>query len=340
MIITGDAKIVASAFVKARGEMNATVTKDKKGNFGDYATLAALVEASAAPLAKHGLAIIQEASIDEGGVTVATWLVHESGSVIEFAPLTMLLTDRKPQAVGSAITYARRYQLASVCGLAPDDDDGQAAQDGETNAKSAKASQKSQVASQVQHRHNEAAKAQNAPRRASVAVDVDFGMGTPDAQHAIKMTQQAQDASEGDSGQDNPFNDNMTYYVREWNKLTGKEYDLVKWVATLHDKSDGPCTAKQYQYLVGLINALTNDQHGFMLSFLCQSEITKSNMPGKKVAANLIEILPETIKIMDVEQPNEKHRADIAEMIAAMSQPWDAPSPLTDQAEDMRMAGA
>lgn len=130
MIITGDAKLVASAFVKARGAMNATVSKDGKGNYGKYATLAAIVEATAAPFAQHGLAIIQEASIDEGGVTIDTWLIHESGGTIEFEALTMSLTDRKPQTVGSAITYARRYQLASVCGLAPDDDDGQAAQDG------------------------------------------------------------------------------------------------------------------------------------------------------------------------------------------------------------------
>lgn len=129
MIITGDAKLVAGALVKARGAMNATVSKDGKGNYGKYATLAAIVEATAAPFAQHGLAIIQEASIDEGGVTIDTWLIHESGGTIEFEALTMPLTDRKPQTVGSAITYARRYQLASVCGLAPDDDDGQAAQD-------------------------------------------------------------------------------------------------------------------------------------------------------------------------------------------------------------------
>lgn len=129
MIINGDAKLVASAFVKARSEMSATVAKDKKGNFGHYATLAAIVEATASAFGQHGLAIIQEASMDEAGVTVDTWLIHESGGTIEFEALTMPLTDRKPQAVGSAITYARRYQLASVCGLAPDDDDGQAAQD-------------------------------------------------------------------------------------------------------------------------------------------------------------------------------------------------------------------
>lgn len=140
MNITGDAKTIAQAFIKARGEMNATVTKDGTGNYGKYATLAAIVEATAAAFSKHGLAIIQEAQLGDSGVTVDTWLIHESGATMQFASLTLPLADRKPQAVGSAVTYARRYQLASVCGLAPDDDDGQAAQD------ATKSPQKAQVA--------------------------------------------------------------------------------------------------------------------------------------------------------------------------------------------------
>jgi hypothetical protein len=129
MIIHGEAKLITAAYVKARSAMGATVTEDEKGNFGKYATLAAITKATTEPFFKNGLAIIQESELHEGGVTVSTWLVHESGATIEFAPLTMPLTDKRPQAVGSAITYARRYQLVSVCGLAPDDDDGQAAQD-------------------------------------------------------------------------------------------------------------------------------------------------------------------------------------------------------------------
>lgn len=122
-------KLIAAAFVKARKEIGGTVGKDKKGNFGDYATLAAITEATSAALSNNGLAIIQEAHLDEGGVTIETTLLHESGATMQFAALTMPLTDRKPQAVGSAITYGRRYALAAICGLAPDDDDGQAAQD-------------------------------------------------------------------------------------------------------------------------------------------------------------------------------------------------------------------
>lgn len=129
MIYNND-KLIAAAFIKARAEIGGTVTKDAKGNFGRYATLAAITGATSAALAKHGLAIIQEAIIEAEGVTVDTHLLHESGAVIEFGSLTMPLANRTPQTIGSAITYARKYQWAAVCGLAADDDDGQAAEDG------------------------------------------------------------------------------------------------------------------------------------------------------------------------------------------------------------------
>jgi hypothetical protein len=149
MNISGDAKLIAQAFIKARGEMSATVAKDAKGNYGKYATLAAIVEATAGAFANNGLAIVQETGTDEQGVTVETWLIHESGATIHFGSLSMPLGDRKPQAVGSAITYGRRYALAAICGLAPDDDDGQAAQDATPRQQQATRPQNTQKAQQA-----------------------------------------------------------------------------------------------------------------------------------------------------------------------------------------------
>jgi hypothetical protein len=119
------------------------------------------------------------------------------------------------------------------------------------------------------------------------------------------------------------FNDPAPYYVADWNKLTGKEYDLVKWVRDLHKASDGPCTAKQYQYLTSIINGLTNNEHNYALSLLCQSHISSDNMPGAKVAAKLFDLLLPTVteKSKDgtkVEAPNANYRQDIAEMITAI----------------------
>lgn len=151
MIING--KTAAAALVKARAAMKSTVTRDARANYGKYATLAAVMEAISPALTDNGLALVQEAELGDGAVTICTALVHESGEVIEFVPLTMPVTQRTPQAVGSAITYGRRYQLTAVFGLAPDDDDGAEAQktpQGHANGRSLASS---------------TAAAQNAPQR-------------------------------------------------------------------------------------------------------------------------------------------------------------------------------
>lgn len=120
----------------------------------------------------------------------------------------------------------------------------------------------------------------------------------------------------GQADTGNPSHDPTPYYVRDWHKLAGKEYDLVKWVRTLHKASDGPATVKQYQYLSGVIDGLTDGNHSYALTLLCQTEISKANMPGGKVATNLLELLVPTTKQDDgtvVDSP--AYRADIAEMI-------------------------
>jgi hypothetical protein len=126
MIASG--KAVAAAWVSARAAIGGTVAKDAKANYGKYATLAAVMDAITPALAANKLAITQEAELDDAAVTVAATVLHESGETIEFMPLTMPYAQRTAQGVGSAITYARRYQLTAIFGLAPDDDDGQAAQ--------------------------------------------------------------------------------------------------------------------------------------------------------------------------------------------------------------------
>ena len=74
-------------------------------------------------LAKHGLSVMQLPTSDETAVTVTTLLMHSSGQFIESEPFKVLLTKKDAQAAGSALTYARRYSLSSVLGIAWDDDD-------------------------------------------------------------------------------------------------------------------------------------------------------------------------------------------------------------------------
>jgi hypothetical protein len=58
---------------------------------------------------------------------VETVFVHESGEMLECGKLHVPAAKQDPQGYGSALTYARRYSLMAACGIAPEDDDGNAA---------------------------------------------------------------------------------------------------------------------------------------------------------------------------------------------------------------------
>jgi len=90
---------------------------------------------------KHGLVFIQGTSLMDGVIVLNTRIAHKSGQWIESDyPVGGF---GKPQEMGSAMTYARRYALFSMVGVAgEDDDDGNAAQAADTTAVKAKAAPK------------------------------------------------------------------------------------------------------------------------------------------------------------------------------------------------------
>jgi hypothetical protein len=119
----------AAAVVAALAEMP-TVAKNKTAATGSYsyqyADLPSILEAVRPVLARHGLAISQEVSTHDGYIQVTTLLLHKGGHWEAYGPLAMP-AGQNAQASGSAITYARRYALTAVLGIAAeDDDDGQA----------------------------------------------------------------------------------------------------------------------------------------------------------------------------------------------------------------------
>lgn len=127
---------LAEALAKAQGAFPA-IAKDKtakiasaKGNYTyDYADLASVLDAVRPTLAANGLAVVQSASTEGPDVAVVTRLVHASGEWIESDPVKVACNSTRPQDVGSAITYARRYSIAGILGVAPEaDDDGNVAQ--------------------------------------------------------------------------------------------------------------------------------------------------------------------------------------------------------------------
>lgn len=118
---------LAGALSKAQAEIRGAV-KDTANPFfkSKYADLSSVWEACREPLAKNGLSIVQTNRAGEGRVIVETLLMHASGEWIS-GELDMRPVKDDPQGVGSAITYARRYALAAMVGVAPEDDDGNAA---------------------------------------------------------------------------------------------------------------------------------------------------------------------------------------------------------------------
>lgn len=118
---------LATALATAQGAMDHAPKDHTNPAFKSrYADLASVVDACRPALSANGIAVLQPARLVTGCVEVDTLLVHKSGQWIA-ETLTASVPDTKAQTIGSAITYLRRYGLSSMVGVAPDDDDGQAA---------------------------------------------------------------------------------------------------------------------------------------------------------------------------------------------------------------------
>lgn len=125
---------LATALAKAQGQIKGAIKDAENPHFrSKYADLASVWDACREALSKNGLSIIQapRGVVSEVGwtVEVETRLLHSSG---QWMGDTITVPVGKPdaQGVGSALTYARRYALASFVGVAPEDDDGNAAVQG------------------------------------------------------------------------------------------------------------------------------------------------------------------------------------------------------------------
>lgn len=128
----GRAKL-AEALSKAQAEIKPPV-KNRHVDFQpksggrvkySYADLADVIEAVRVPLSKNGLAIVHQLEYSKSGYGLKTVLMHSSG---EFVDTWYPLPDPSKQEIraqefGSALTYARRYSLSSIVGIASEEDD-------------------------------------------------------------------------------------------------------------------------------------------------------------------------------------------------------------------------
>jgi hypothetical protein len=119
---------IATALVKAQRDFAPALKQSTNPHFRSrYADLAACVEAVIDALNANGIALIQRTHDSDNGVAVETLFVHESGETITGGILHVPAAKQDPQGYGSALTYARRYSLMAACGIAPEDDDANAA---------------------------------------------------------------------------------------------------------------------------------------------------------------------------------------------------------------------
>ena len=120
--------LLATALAKAQENMGRAV-KDKSNNFykSKYADLGSIMDACMRVLNAESISVTQLVSNSEGNAYLVTRLMHSSGQFIESScPLYVDKSKQPMHALGSAITYARRYGLAAICGVAQEDDDGNA----------------------------------------------------------------------------------------------------------------------------------------------------------------------------------------------------------------------
>lgn len=120
--------LIASAFIKAKKAFGPALKAKENAHFKSrYADLAMCLDAVDEALLENGIALIQETFMDDTGVTVETVFLHESGEIIRGGKLHVPASKQDPQGYGSALSYARRYSLMTACGIAAEDDDGNAA---------------------------------------------------------------------------------------------------------------------------------------------------------------------------------------------------------------------
>jgi len=118
---------VFAALAEAQMEIgNAHKDKTNPHYKSSYADLASIRDATREPFAKNELCLTQLVCPMGGRSMLVTILGHSSGEWLR-SYLPIEPTKRDPQGVGSAITYARRQSHAAIAGVAPDDDDGNAA---------------------------------------------------------------------------------------------------------------------------------------------------------------------------------------------------------------------
>lgn len=120
--------IVLAQLMKAKQRIG-IVKKDSKNPFhkSNYASLNAYIDASEEHLTENGLILIQAGNGSFSNPIIVATLIHpESGQWLK-SYLPILNAKQDCQGLGAAVTYMRRYSIATLLGLVSEDDDGETA---------------------------------------------------------------------------------------------------------------------------------------------------------------------------------------------------------------------
>ncbi len=125
---SGETGQLADALAKAQGEMESP-KRTKKSHYGQYAPLEEVIRVAQPALAKHGIARHQGIVYRSGEPYIRTLLRHSMSGEWIASDYPLLVDKQGPQGFAAGVTYARRYGLILMLGIAADDDDdGEAAQ--------------------------------------------------------------------------------------------------------------------------------------------------------------------------------------------------------------------
>ena len=114
---------IASALAKAQAEINPAAFDAANPHFRSrYATLASVMQSCRAALSKNQIAVVQGTTVSDKNVTVTTMLIHSSGQFIS-DDIMIPVAQSTAQAIGSALTYGRRYGLSALVGIVSEEDD-------------------------------------------------------------------------------------------------------------------------------------------------------------------------------------------------------------------------
>jgi hypothetical protein len=114
---------VLNAVFRARSEISGVEKDGRNPHFkSKYSTITAVMDAISEPFKSNGLFLMHFIGCDDSGSFLTTRIYHIDS--LEWIESRISLPAGKPQEIGSAITYYRRYTITAILGLVQDDDDG------------------------------------------------------------------------------------------------------------------------------------------------------------------------------------------------------------------------